>query len=360
VPSAEELRQQLVAELDELTARLQTRAPDYEPPPFSAKRVKASLQELLRKLPTDAVKSSTFERLQSALKQDVFDTEVWRGAWYMLNYTMQYNADLVKRRFTGDYETDEWGLDWEFVDAVRPLLTFLYKAYWRVQTTGIDRIPHDGRALLVANRSGPLPWDGLMVNAALLTEHPAQRLVRVLHESWYPTLPFLSTWMVRMGQALASTENGTRLLEQEDLVAVFPESHQGAGKLYKDRYQLARFGQADFVQMALRTKAPVIPVSVVGAEETYVSIGRSPTLAKITGAPYFPVTPTFPWLGLLGLVPLPTKWYIDFGEAMPMNGWGPDAAENLVLVSQLADKVRHAIQDMILDRLAQRKSVFLG
>jgi 1-acyl-sn-glycerol-3-phosphate acyltransferase len=199
-----------------------------------------------------------------------------------------------------------------------------------------------------------------MIATAVMTEHPAQRLTRTLYGEWLPSVPFASAWLVRMGQALATAENGTRLLEQEELVAVFPEGYKGAGKLYKDRYRLARFGQGDFVKMALLTQSPVIPVSVVGAEETYIALAQSQTAARATGAPYFSVSPTFPWLGLLGLVPLPTKWYIDFGEPIVMDGYGPEGADNLVLVSQLTDQVRNTVQEMLHSRLAQRRSVFLG
>jgi 1-acyl-sn-glycerol-3-phosphate acyltransferase len=355
--SDEELRQQLLDELDELTERVQATTPDYEPPPFSPQRFRALIEELLSRLPSD-MRLGVLEQLRGALNRDLLDMDMVKGVWYMLNYTVQYQADLVKRRFTGEYETDEWGLDWEFVDAVRPFFTFLYKVYWRVETTGIENIPIEGRALLVANHSGQIPWDGTMVGTAVLTEHAAQRLVRTLYATWFPRVPFFSAWLVRMGQTLATVENGTRLLEQDEVVAVFPEGYKGAGKLYKDRYQLARFGRGGFIKMALNTQAPIIPVSVVGAEETYIALSKSSTMANITGLPYFPITPTFPWLGLLGFVPLPTKWHIDFGQPIPMDGYGPDAASNLILVSQLTDHVRHIVQEMIRYRLTQRRSVF--
>jgi 1-acyl-sn-glycerol-3-phosphate acyltransferase len=159
---------------------------------------------------------------------------------------------------------------------------------------------------------------------------------------------------------MATVDNGTRLLEQDELVAVFPEGYKGVGKLFKDRYKLARFGRGGFAKMALNTQAPMIPVSVVGAEETYVSIHKSQTLAKITHFPYFPISLRFPWFGLLGFIPLPTKWYIDFGEPIPTDVYGPEANENLVLVSQLSDQVRNIVQEMIYQRLAQRDSVFFG
>jgi 1-acyl-sn-glycerol-3-phosphate acyltransferase len=357
--SDEELRQQLIAELDVLTARIQEISPEYEPPPFSPRRFRALIEEVLSKFPKE-MQLDVLERLRRVLSEDLFDTEVWKGAWYMLNYTVKYNVDLVKRRFTGEYDTDEWGLDWEFLDVVRPFFTFLYKAYWRVETSGIENIPIDGRAVLVANHSGQLPWDGTMVGTAVMTEHPAQRLVRTLYADWFPRVPFLSAWLVRMGQTLDTVENGTRLLEQDELVAVFPEGYEGMGKLYKDRYRLARFGRGGFVKMALNTQAPVVPVSVVGNEETYIVLGNSSVLTKATGWPSFPITPTFPWLGLLGLMPLPTKWYIDFGEPIAMDSYGTDAASNLVLVAQLTDQVRNVVQDMLRSRLTQRRSIFFG
>jgi 1-acyl-sn-glycerol-3-phosphate acyltransferase len=355
--SKEEMRQELVTELDGLIQRLRALTPEYEPPRFSRQRFVAMVEESLQKCPKE-FQIDVLDRLRTAINEQWFDPETWKGIWYMVNYTVQYNADLVQRRFTGEYDTDEWGVDWEFLDVVRPFFTFLYKVYWRVNTTGIENIPVQGRTLLVANHSGQLPWDGTMVAAAVMTEHRAQRLVRTLYSDWVPRVPFFSAWLVRMGQTLATEDNGTRLLEQEELVAVFPEGYKGIGKLYRDRYRLARFDQGGFVKMALETQAPIIPVSVVGAEETYVSLAKSATGAKITGLPYFPISPTFPWLGLLGLVPLPTRWYIDFGEPITLDGYGPDAAQNLVLASQLSDQVRNTVQEMIHGRLAQRRSVF--
>ncbi len=357
--SDEEQRRQLLAELDELEERLRAQTPEYEPPPFSRQRLIGLIEEMLGRLPED-VRVGIPERLRSTLSEDVFDPEVWKGAWYLANYTLQYNADLVKRRFTGEFDTDEWGLDWEFLDAVRPLLTFLYKVYWRVETAGLENIPIEGRALLVANHSGQLPWDGMMVGTAVLTEHPAQRLVRTLYAVLLARFPYVSTMLVRLGQTLATVENGTRLLEQDELVAVYPEGYKGVGKTFRDRYKLARFGRGGFVKMALNTQAPIIPVAVVGAEETYITLAKLPTLSKVTGIPYFPILLTFPWLGLLGFVPLPTKWYIDFGEPIPMDTYGPDAANNVALVSQLSDQVRNTVQEMLHNRLAQRRSIFLG
>jgi 1-acyl-sn-glycerol-3-phosphate acyltransferase len=357
--SDEERREQLIAELDDLLDRLRSMSPEYEPPPFSRRRLKAVLEESLVQYPKD-LQIEVRKRLQTVLDDEWLDPATWKGVWYMVNYTLQYNADLVKRRFTGEYDTDEWGVDWEFLDVVRPFFAFLYKIYWRVETTGVEQIPVEGRTVLVSNHAGQLPWDGTMITTAVMTEHPAQRLVRPLYADWFASWPFVSAWLVRMGQSLATVENGKRLLEQEEVVAVFPEGYKGLSKTYRERYRLARFDEMDFVKMALATGSPVIPISVVGAEETYLTLAQSQTMSRLTRSPYFPISPTFPWLGLLGMTPLPTKWTIDFGEPIPMSDYGPDDAGNLVLISQITDQVRHTIQDMVQRRLAQRRSVILG
>jgi 1-acyl-sn-glycerol-3-phosphate acyltransferase len=298
--------------------------------------------------------------LRSSINQEWFDVDTWKGVWFIMNYMLNYYGDMLKRRTTGEYETDDWGFDRELLDLVVPFFKFMYRRYWRVETTGMENVPDTGRALLVANHSGQLPWDGAMIATAIYSEHPSQRLVRTLYATWFNTLPFVSDLLPRLGQALATEENGIRLLEADELVAVFPEGYKGVGKLYKERYRLARFGRGGFVRMALATGAPIIPVSVVGAEETYISLAKSSTMAKVTGFPYFPISPTFPWLGLLGFVPLPTKWAIDFGTPMPTDGYGREAADDVLLVSKLTDGVRETVQTMIYARLAQRRSVFMG
>lgn len=355
----QDLRQQLLAELDRLIERVRALTPGYTPPPFSPRRLLKLIAENLENISPE-IGLGILERLRSTIGEDIFDVDTWKGIWYMLNYTLEYQGDILKRRFTGEYETDEWGMDMEVIDAVKPFFDFMYYKYWRVETTGIDNIPEEGRALLVANHSGQLPWDGSMLGTAVYNEHPAQRLVRTLYADWFPTVPFVSTLMSKTGQALASEDNGTRLLEQEQLVAVFPEGIKGVSKLYKDRYRLARFGRGGFVRMALSTGAPILPISIVGAEETYISLAKSPFIAGLLGLPFFPISLTWPWLGPLGLIPMPTKWYIDIGEPIPMDPYDPGEASNVTLTTQLNDQVRNIIQEMIFLRLAQRKSVFLG
>ncbi|MFN2199494.1 MAG: lysophospholipid acyltransferase family protein [Anaerolineales bacterium] len=354
-----ELRAELTEELDELIERVQKIHPEYTPPPFSPRGLLELIQEYLKKFSPET-QIDILEKLRSTISEDLFDIDTWKGIWYMVNYSLEYQADILKRRMSGDYETDDWGLDEEFMDAVRPFFEFMYKVYWRVETTGIENIPEEGRALLVCNHSGQLPWDGSMVAGAVLQEHSAQRIVRTLYADWFPTLPFISATFERLGQVPANEENGIRLLEEDELVAVFPEGYKGVGKLFKERYRLARFGRGGFIRMALKTQAPIIPVSVVGAEETYISLYKSPAIARMIGFPYFPISPRFPWLGPLGFVPLPTKWYIDFGAPISLDGYSAEAVNNIVLVSQLSDQVRNIIQQMIFRRLSVRRSVFLG
>jgi 1-acyl-sn-glycerol-3-phosphate acyltransferase len=352
-------REELTAEVNRLVERIRAYAPDYQPPPFSPRRLLEMIGENVQKMTPDFGRE-LFEKLRGSLSSDLFDLDTWKGIWYMVNFTIEYQADFFKRRFTGEYEVDEWGYDPELMGLFKPFVGFMYQKYWRVQTSGIDRIPEEGRAMLVSNHSGQLPFDAAMIGMAILEEHPSQRLVRSLYASWFPTVPFVSSLLVKMGQAMATEENGVRLLEQEQLVSVFPEGIKGVGKLYKDRYKLARFGRGGFVRMALKTQAPIIPVSVVGAEEIYISLYNAKMIARLIGFPFFPITITWPWFGLLGFVPLPTKWYIDFGEPIQTDNYGPDAYNNLNLVSQLTDQVRNRIQDSIHTRLAERRSIFLG
>jgi 1-acyl-sn-glycerol-3-phosphate acyltransferase len=348
----EQLQQQLVQELNDLINRLKELSPAFTPANLpGAQNMIEAAQGILGK--------SNFEKLRS-VAGDLLDVDTWKGAWFIASQTVQFQAATVQRRLHGEYETDEWGMDPEVLEAVSPFFEFLYRKYWRVSMTGLEHVPSTGRALLVVNHSGQLPFDGAMLASGIKLEHPSNRLVRTMFASWFPTLPFVSPLFVKCGQVTATEDNGIRLLENDELVSVFPEGIKGVGKLYKDRYQLVRFGRGGFIRMALKTKTPILPVAVVGAEETYMSLAKSELMAKLIGFPFFPITPTFPWLGLLGVIPMPTKWSIDIGEPIPMDNYGPRADQNLLLVSQLTDQVRGVVQKMINERLAQRRSVFKG
>jgi 1-acyl-sn-glycerol-3-phosphate acyltransferase len=263
------------------------------------------------------------------------------------------------RRLEGSYPEDEWGFDEEFADAVRPLFDFLYDTWWRVRTTGVENVPAHGRALLASNHAGILPWDATMISLAVLREHPLPRYPRFLVLDWAFDLPWTSVFIRRVGGVVASPYNALRLLEQDELVAVFPEGVKGTGKPFRERYRLQRFGRGGFVEIALRTGSPIVPVAVVGSEEIYPKLGEASALARLTGAPFFPLTPTFPWLGPAGAVPLPSKWRIEFCPPIQTASYGPDAAEDRTLVLELSEQVRETIQRKLYENLVERGPAFV-
>ncbi len=257
-------------------------------------------------------------------------------------------------------EVDDFGFDPIYDEKVRGVLEFLYTRYFRVEQTGIERVPSRGRCLLVANHSGTLPLDGVMIKTAVKLEHPAGRDVRWLTEDFIYHMPYLGSAMNRLGAVRACQENAERLLAKEELVAVFPEGVKGIGKLFAERYRLQRFGRGGFIKLCLRTATPIVPVAVVGAEETNPMLFRIEYFAKALGVPYVPVTPTFPLLGPAGLLPAPTKWQIHFGEPLDFSAHGADAADDEILVGKLAERVRATIQGMLDQAVGSRKSVFFG
>lgn len=268
--------------------------------------------------------------------------------------------EAIVKRLQGEYHEDEWGFDEGFAEAVFGLFEFLYDVWWRVEVDGVDNVPAHGRALLVANHAGALfPFDATMITMAIMKEHPLPRWPRFMVLDWAFVLPFISAFMRRVGGVAASPHNASRLLGQDELVIVFPEGVKGTGKPFSERYRLQRFGRGGFVEVALRAGAPIIPVAVVGSEEIYPKVADSPTLARVIGAPFVPITPTFPWLGPLGLVPLPSRWRIEFCEPIQVSGLGPEDADDHRVVLDLSEQVRETIQDRVYDNLVRRGSTFL-
>jgi 1-acyl-sn-glycerol-3-phosphate acyltransferase len=266
---------------------------------------------------------------------------------------------FVRRRLTGEVEVDEFGFDPELTEQVLlPLLRPLYERYFRVEATGLDNVPATGGALVVANHSGTVPLDSLMTQLALLDHHPARRHLRMLGADLLFQTPVLGELARKTGTTLACNADAERLLSCGELVGVWPEGFKGIGKPFAERYKLQRFGRGGFVSAALRERVPIVPCSIVGAEETYPMLGNLKTVARLLGVPYVPVTPTFPWLGLLGAVPLPSKWLIEFGDPIPTEQFGPDAAEDPMLVFNLTDQVRETIQHTLYRLLMRRRSVF--
>ncbi|ACL03147.1 phospholipid/glycerol acyltransferase [Desulfatibacillum aliphaticivorans] len=275
-----------------------------------------------------------------------------------LTHFLEEKMTVIARRIDGDYEVDKWGRDMELVDEMRPFFEFMYEKYWRVTTTGLENVPAEGKALLVANHSGVLPWDGAMVITAVAKEHPQPRLVRALHLTRATEIPIIGLGLSRLGQVQALPENAERLLKEDELALVFPEGVKGVGKPFSERYRLARFGRGGFVRVAIRAGAPIIPVSIVGAEEIYPNLANMKMVASAFNLPYFPATPTFPWLGPLGVIPLPTKWTIRFHKPIQVTDINHRPAEEPLLVSKITNQVRDTIQKGIYDILKKRKAVF--
>ncbi|MFF3319488.1 lysophospholipid acyltransferase family protein [Streptomyces sp. NPDC003035] len=266
---------------------------------------------------------------------------------------------FLRRRVTGEYEVDEFGYDKELTDQVlMSLVRPLAEKYFRVEVKGVENIPSDGGALVVANHSGTLPLDGLMMQVAVHDHHPAGRHLRLLAADLVFMLPVINELARKAGHTLACAEDAERLLQAGEIVGVMPEGFKGIGKPFSERYKLQRFGRGGFVSTALRAGVPIVPCSIVGAEEIYPMLGNAKTLARVLGIPYFPITPTFPWLGPLGAVPLPTKWTIQFGEPIATDGYPPEAAEDPMLMFNLTDQVREQIQHTLYKLLVQRRSVF--
>jgi 1-acyl-sn-glycerol-3-phosphate acyltransferase len=266
---------------------------------------------------------------------------------------------FLRRRLTGDYEVDEFGFDPDLTDSVLlNLFRPLYRHWFRVEVRGIENIPETGGALLVANHSGAIALDSLMTQIAIHDEHPRHRHLRMLGADLVFSAPLLGEFARKGGATLASNADAERLLSGGELVGVWPEGFKGIGKPFTERYKLQRFGRGGFVSAALKTRTPIVPCAIVGAEETYPIIGDLPAVARMLGLPYMPVTPTWPLLGLLGMIPLPSKWLIEFGAPLPTDELGPGQADDPMVVFDLTDQVRQSIQQTLYSLLVQRRSVF--
>ncbi|EST35958.1 hypothetical protein N566_16905 [Streptomycetaceae bacterium MP113-05] len=267
--------------------------------------------------------------------------------------------ELYGRLTSDDDAVDAFGFDPELVDeSIMPLLRPLYEKYFRIETEGLENIPADGGALVVANHSGTLPVDALMLQVAIRDHHSDERRLRMLAADLAFAYPVIRDLARKLGHVRACPENALDLLQEGALVGVMPEGYRGLGKPYEDRYRLQRFGRGGFAAAALRTGRPMVPCSIVGAEEIYPMVGESRTLARKLGLPYFPITPTFPLFGALGLLPLPTKWTIRFDPPVYTDGFPPDAADDSKVVEKLAGEVKDTIQHRLNEMRVGRESPF--
>lgn len=254
-----------------------------------------------------------------------------------------------------DFGYDPWGMNPRVAVRMLAFTRWLYRRYFRAEAHGLENIP-EGRVLLIANHGGQLPMDGLIVATAAILEGDPPRILRAMVERWVPTLPFVSTLFTRCGQVVGNREDCRKLLENDEAVLVFPEGVGGSGKTIWKRYQLQRFGLG-FMRLALETGTPIVPVGVVGSEETIPSVYDLKPLARLFGAPYAPIPATLPLLGPLSFVPLPTKFVLNFGEPLYFEG-DPNASD--AEVSDKVEKVTEALDALIARGLEQRKSVFDG
>jgi 1-acyl-sn-glycerol-3-phosphate acyltransferase len=301
------------------------------------------------------------QELAEALEAGTGPAETQQHSGAALEERLAAVLAFVRRRLTGDFAVDEFGFDPELTDTVLlNLFRPLYRKWFRVEVRGIENIPAVGGALVVANHSGAIAFDSLMTAVAVHDEHPARRHLRMLGADLVFSTPVLGELARKGGATLASNADAERLLSGGEVVAVWPEGFKGIGKPFSERYKLQRFGRGGFVSAALKTGVPIVPCAIVGAEETYPIIGNMPSVARLLGIPYAPVTPTWPLLGPLGLIPLPSKWLIEFCAPVVVDESiaGHAAAEDPMTVFDLTDQVRQTIQQTLYSLLVQRRSVF--
>jgi 1-acyl-sn-glycerol-3-phosphate acyltransferase len=276
----------------------------------------------------------------------------WRGR---LTDTLRF----ARRQVTGEGEVDEFGFDPEFnTRLLIPLARLLYQQWFRVEMRGLEHVPSTGGALLVANHSGVLPFDAIMLQTGLHDEHPQHRNLRLLGADLVYEIPGLAYLARRAGHTRACPANADRLLRDGELVGVFPEGFKGIGKPFSDRYQLRRFGRGGFAVTALRARVPIVPCAIVGAEEIYPMVGNAKPLARLLRLPYFPITPLFPWFGPLGAVPLPSKWIIDFAPPVETSGYPEGAWRDPAVIAELTAAVSGGIQATLDDLIVERGPAF--
>jgi 1-acyl-sn-glycerol-3-phosphate acyltransferase len=280
--------------------------------------------------------------------------------WEDVDWPALYND--VRRRLSTlgmverSGEVDEFGMDALVLRRSAPLFELLFERWWRVDVDGLEQVPNPGPSLVVANRSGLLPYDGLMLCHAL--ERQGHARPRFLVADWLITLPFVQPTLARLGGVRACRENADRLLRGGRTVLAFPEGAKGAAKVFRERYQLKRFGRGGVVRVALENRVPLVPIGVVGAEEAHPILFKWHAPARALGLPFIPVTPTFPALGPLGAVPLPSKWIVRAGEPIPLDHLEPDAADDELLIARLTEELRARIQSLVDVALADRESVW--
>jgi 1-acyl-sn-glycerol-3-phosphate acyltransferase len=332
-----------------------------EGPPPSAADLRHRLEGLEQRLESAALRAA--ERLGELARQEASGDglrELKEALASLVPALRQRFASLASLRalVAGPGELDFFGIDRELCERAMPLLDFLYGSWWRVATRSIENVPEQGPAVVVANHGGALPWDALVLRLALLKDHPARRELRPLLDARALQLPVAGPLAGRLGAVLATPENALGLLADARAVAVFPEGTRAGPRPWAERYRVDRFGRGGFVKIALRAGAPIVPCAIVGSEETSASLVRPGWIADRLGLPVLATAPALP-LGALGLLPLPSRWTVRFGEPVDTRGLDAAAADDPAVVLDLTERTRAALQAMLDEDVAARRSVYL-
>jgi len=336
-------------------------------------RFEETLRDIQRRLATEAgLEAGTRRRLEEELRLfgdrmaerleklrpgDARDRRLVAGARELLTLDMLLRLATRSRLRRRSLVVDAFGYDPVEARRREPLVALLVEKWFRTEVRGVESIPEEGPALVVANHAGAIPFDGLVLSYAVRRNHPRRRDVRWLAENEAHHFPFFGVWMARLGAVRACPENAQALLERGQVVGVFPEGNTALRKTYGERYRLRRFGRGGVVKLALRTGVPIVPAAIVGGEETYPLLWRTGWFADWLGVPFLPVTPFFPLLGPIGLVPLPVRWRIAFGAPMRLD-LPPAAADDTAVVSRINEQVRSAVQALLAELLGRRRGVF--
>jgi len=282
-----------------------------------------------------------------------------------MQYLSQLADEEVRERIVSldvktlpDSDYDKYGFNKQHLLAAAPFMEFFYRYWHRVEVFGIENIPSEGGALIISNHSGMIPMDAAMIVSSVLIEMEKPRLARSMVDKWAPSLPYVYRFFSRTGQVAGLYENAEDLLDNGELVLIFPEGTRGTGKTYDMRYKLQRFTPG-FVELSFKFRAPIIPAAVIGAEEQHMIFKDVKKLARAFGVPYFPITLTFPWLGPLGIIPLPSKYRIFYGEPIRFfDQYEDDVLFDPEKVKALMEEVRERIQGMIDEGLKKRPIPF--
>ena len=262
---------------------------------------------------------------------------------------------LLSNKNLNQYGVDPFGFSPEYVRGILRVVEFIHRIYFRSEVFDIDRVPATGRCLLIANHSGQLPLDGVVIGTSLLLDRDPPRMIRSMVEKFATRLPWFGTFCMRCGQVTGLPDNCRRLLENEESVLVFPEGARGISKPFSQRYQMAQFGQG-FMRLALETGTPIVPIGVVGGEEQIINLGNFELLARLLNAPSFPLPPLALLVGPLAMCPMPVKYRLYFGEPMRFEG---DANDDDAVIAGKVNEVRGAIDRLLQRGLRERKGIFI-